>query len=395
MSKRKHPDVFEDEPSSKSNKKKTPIVCCVCFEEDTLIGCQRCESSACRECWFKYFETTIPNSGLIKCVSCSDVLPMGFLINLSLTTHEKILLCNTMKKEYCWKKEQERQKDQRPIGIQRQINELDKKGRDLTLELRELQDHVTKISDQIVEITKKKCDAQKMLSSIVSSDIACGTPDCGGRVSINTELCSKCEQRTCPKCYGTKAHDHECDKATISSLEMIFAECRQCAKCGTLTYKDGGCSHVWCTICKTYYDFATGKHIKISSDRNINTPAANEARNRGENITPILLPFDIEEVIETFDDIDKRMLHKRDSFSFSSKRYFGEFHTLSKKLIGSFRRHVNNKRKVPEKIRDIGERIKFLDGEIPLDQFKTLLLTRHNKEFVQSVLLHGDIFSLV
>lgn len=74
-------------------------------------------------------------------------------------------------------------------------------------------------------------------------------------------ICSSCNNKFCEKCLQPLTEEHKCLKEDIETLEMIFKETKPCPNCFTRIYKISGCSQMFCTYCKTGFDWVTGKKI--------------------------------------------------------------------------------------------------------------------------------------
>lgn len=74
-------------------------------------------------------------------------------------------------------------------------------------------------------------------------------------------VCSSCNNKFCENCLQPLNEEHECLKEDIETLEMIFKETKPCPNCFTRIYKISGCSQMFCTYCKTGFDWITGKKI--------------------------------------------------------------------------------------------------------------------------------------
>jgi hypothetical protein len=141
-----------------------------------------------------------------------------------------------------------------------------------------------------VKIDKKKAEAQveAIPEAAVPSPIASASPaaasssstkqqkrgpcpakDCRG--ILNSEWkCGLCSTQVCPQCRELKSEDsvHKCDPETVKSVELMSKESRPCPSCGVGIERTEGCSHMFCTSCKTGFDWNTMK--KIADGRNTN-----------------------------------------------------------------------------------------------------------------------------
>jgi len=92
----------------------------------------------------------------------------------------------------------------------------------------------------------------------------CPASGCRGFLSTAYK-CGVCDIYTCPDCHELKGADrdgaHTCDSNNVATVRAMKKECKSCPECGTNIYKIEGCSQMFCTNCKTPFDWKTGKKI--------------------------------------------------------------------------------------------------------------------------------------
>lgn len=105
---------------------------------------------------------------------------------------------------------------------------------------------------------------------------------------INSEfICNMCSKKFCNNCLKELTDNHECLKEDIETMNLILKDTRPCPNCCTRIYKISGCSQMFCTYCKTGFDWNTGKKI----NHNFHNPHRMEwleqlHRSGGENPNP-------------------------------------------------------------------------------------------------------------
>ena len=106
-----------------------------------------------------------------------------------------------------------------------------------------------------------------MMMMAVSVHLACPYNDCTGTI-INTDICPLCHGTICTNCQeknqaipGVVVDKHKCNPDTVASVRLLKQR-KRCPVCKTPTEKESGCNSMWCTICHTFWDWATGKHDK-------------------------------------------------------------------------------------------------------------------------------------
>jgi hypothetical protein len=73
--------------------------------------------------------------------------------------------------------------------------------------------------------------------------------------------CGSCDASFCRKCHDALADDvvHACDADAVKAAAFIVRDTRPCPTCASPIHKLGGCSQMWCTACRTAFDWNTGR----------------------------------------------------------------------------------------------------------------------------------------
>jgi len=93
----------------------------------------------------------------------------------------------------------------------------------------------------------------------------CSKPNCRGFVSArenSTYACIICNTEYCDKCHEPKKENHECNPEDVKSVSEIMKHSKPCPKCSARIHKISGCSQMFCTNCKTVFDYTTGLEVK-------------------------------------------------------------------------------------------------------------------------------------
>ena len=92
----------------------------------------------------------------------------------------------------------------------------------------------------------------------------CPADTCRGFLSTQYK-CGICSIWVCPDCYEIKGlekdADHTCKPENVESVKLKKKQCKNCPDCGAEIYKESGCAQMWCTQCKTTFDWATGAKL--------------------------------------------------------------------------------------------------------------------------------------
>ena len=98
----------------------------------------------------------------------------------------------------------------------------------------------------------------------------CPATECRGFLS-SAYKCGICDIYVCSQCREIKgAHDaeHICNPDTVATVAKLKKECRNCPDCGTNIFRIEGCAQMFCTNCKTPFDWNSGKKITTGAIHN-------------------------------------------------------------------------------------------------------------------------------
>ena len=109
---------------------------------------------------------------------------------------------------------------------------------------------------------------------------ACPIEDCRGFLNQQWK-CGICNVSTCSKCHVPKTNkknlsetsiiettdadatepedDHVCNPDDVATAELLAKDTKPCPQCGTGIFKIDGCDQMWCTECRTAFNWRTGK----------------------------------------------------------------------------------------------------------------------------------------
>jgi hypothetical protein len=100
----------------------------------------------------------------------------------------------------------------------------------------------------------------------------CMKSDCPGFLSTAWK-CGICDNYTCKDCLVVRGPDreaeHTCTEADLATARLIAKDTKPCPKCGEGIYRSEGCSHMFCTACKTAFNWNT---MKIQENGYIDNP---------------------------------------------------------------------------------------------------------------------------
>lgn len=85
----------------------------------------------------------------------------------------------------------------------------------------------------------------------------CSTTNCKGFTSKDS-TCAICDNETCIDCLELiNTDDHECDEGILKSIKNIKNKTKQCPNCKINIDKASGCNDMYCTNCKTFFNWRT------------------------------------------------------------------------------------------------------------------------------------------
>jgi hypothetical protein len=240
-------------------------ICCEMFTKALRkeIKCSYCSYNCCAVCFKTYMfsNMTEPN-----CMNCRKRLPREVIynnfskkfINGEYKTHRENMLV-------------EREMSMMPstqniIELKNQIFNLRRNSDEIERKIQELENEKTAIEQTIVQYNQIYNNPSLYYSTKISQKKEttqfikpCPATDCRGFLSTKYN-CGVCGTKVCPQCHEikTKETEHKCDSANLESVKLIKNETKSCPKCGINIFKSVGCNQMWCTGCKTAFDWKTG-----------------------------------------------------------------------------------------------------------------------------------------
>lgn len=204
----------------------------------------------------------------------------------------------------------------------------------------------------------------------------CPNESCRGFCNIQG-VCDICKTGICTKCWaklaeGETRSTHMCKQEDLESKQLIASESKPCPKCHVPIFRISGCDHMFCTNCKTGFNWRTGK--QINNSHNTNPMLAEWQRTNNIQETNECRDGPIHEVAQRLSrkiagynllkDISATSTHRVDFFS-----------RLDNTLM-IFRNFLNNRHTVDLEEANQELRIRFLLHEIDEKTFKTQALTK-------------------
>ena len=112
------------------------------------------------------------------------------------------------------------------------------------------------------EVEKASREAKKSREVSCVSRGHCPRDDCSGLIGEGWKcvVCSTHVCRTCMKARDDKER-HICNPEDVLSIEQIRKDSKPCPSCRVRVFKIHGCSQMFCTACKSAFDWNSGKLI--------------------------------------------------------------------------------------------------------------------------------------
>ena len=193
----------------------------------------------------------------------------------------------------------------------------------------------------------------------------CVKDDCRGFLNQQWH-CGLCQSDVCSTCHDIKATEHTCLPENIETANLIMKTSKPCPKCGINITRIEGCSQMFCTACKTAFDYNTGR----IETRRIHNPHYYEWLQRNGDAVP-REPLDVVcGGIPTYRNILTNVKKVLPSYNFGNI-YQGLIHMQDVEL--------------PEVTMDDGDvnmdlRVKYLMSEITEENWKKELQKREKKK---------------
>lgn len=214
--------------------------CSVCDAKFTSmkrkeITCVFCKYACCRDCLQNYL---MSGENKNKCMNCahpfSDEYIEGNTSKVFMKKYvQKMFEDHTLRKE----------KELLPV----------------TTEL------VGYIKEGIYELAEQATIRLNMIENDGDNDkkhfINCSIVGCKGYVNEESGwACTICKTLTCNMCLCKKDTntEHICDETIISSINLIKSTSKECPTCKMSINRVSGCSQMFCTNCRTVFDWNTG-----------------------------------------------------------------------------------------------------------------------------------------
>ena len=88
----------------------------------------------------------------------------------------------------------------------------------------------------------------------------CSKTDCNGYIARVGHSCGICMTKYCNKCMEVHEGDaHVCKQESVDTVKLLKSDTKPCPTCSIPIFKSAGCNQMFCTECKTVFDWTNGK----------------------------------------------------------------------------------------------------------------------------------------
>lgn len=252
-------------------------ICCEIYTKNIRkkLTCPYCNYSSCTTCYKTYIFNNLAEP---NCMNCRKRMPREVIydnypkkfINTDYKKHRENMLID---QEMAMMPS-----TQNILELKNRINQMERNQMEINQKISQLEDERAAINAIIYrynEIYNRphlyySNNNNKIVKKESSQFIKpCPKNECRGFLSTKYN-CGVCGTKVCPHCHEIKKEkndeekkeeEHKCDPAIVESIKLIKAETKSCPKCGVCIYKAMGCSQMWCTSCKTAFDWKTGSIV--------------------------------------------------------------------------------------------------------------------------------------
>ena len=95
----------------------------------------------------------------------------------------------------------------------------------------------------------------------------CPTTACEGFLNKDW-TCGLCETVVCKDCREPTSDTHTCNEDTVKSIKAMARDAKPCPNCAAQISRISGCNQMWCTQCRTGFNYATGQITRAAVTHN-------------------------------------------------------------------------------------------------------------------------------
>ena len=202
----------------KCYKKKNKKICNICYDEtnNKFVKCIKCHNNFCQKCWINNYKLSSRINGDCLNKDCNYLLNKKFIFN------------NFPRSFYKYWNNSEINK---VIFFEKNLVEQERRERDNNNEKNN------------------------------SIQFKCPDDKCNGLFYKDDYNCTKCKKLICHKCHKFSNNNHTCKLSDVNNINELLKKITQCPGCKEIIHRIEGCNDMFCTKCKTHFNFKTRKEI--------------------------------------------------------------------------------------------------------------------------------------
>jgi hypothetical protein len=228
-------------------------MCDICTRVKKTFKCRFCQEGACADCIYTWVRGNPPT-----CMFCRKSWDMPDLQRMVSHKRFKIIRSEILLNAF----KQKCQDDKLHImGSIMMRNKSEKELESVYNEKRNLLNNLAKINEKIIQL-KNRVEYPHLYRD-TDLNGPCHYNQCNGHLN-KENYCCICENYTCLDCKGVYQTNHECDRLEKASVSQIVQSCKECPVCKVQIAKVEGCDEMWCTQCKSSFDWKTLKIVKLT-----------------------------------------------------------------------------------------------------------------------------------
>ena len=226
-------------------------ICIMSPTEGAVVECSQCQYKSCLEC----VQTYIISSKKTECINCRVPYTYPFIHSVFPVEFRKPHI-DEPAIEAIYKKQVELIALEMPLKPDIRI--LAKLELDQHISLGRYVDHGV-----ILTIKEELEERREMLHMHQSPTFRCNGCTTG-IYTLDDKQCRSCKTYNCAVCETAVADPttHECKESDLDTLAELKITSRRCPKCRIWISKIEGCNQMFCTECKTPFNWSNGKVIK-------------------------------------------------------------------------------------------------------------------------------------
>jgi len=250
--------------------------CQICYDDDIKqsIQCPFCLSDMCKDCAMGYFESCFADNKIPKCINTNGKCDFIFTTSIFkkyklkeiLKEFDKVIINNEKQISDTILTEMETEKKVKSMKL-----DMEKRKKEFESKVPVGMREITSMLSKGVFTRKAKQNEKELRNNAeTQAFIECPKTICNGYINVKTNVCSLCGATMCDKCMKIKEVGHLCKKEDLDSLAEINKDSQKCPKCKIPIQRKFGCNQMWCTNCRTYFNYDTGQALSNASNPEAN-----------------------------------------------------------------------------------------------------------------------------